>query len=213
MCDCQIMCWGFSSQSATLLPRESYTLVGDIIKMQGETSFTQSEQKCKVNCASSTVTKGQTILTVMYTGKKPMYYNYNQYTLSFQVWYYIFWSHLDVFLYFWSFNTAYCVFGYTARRSDSSVTKTQQFVRGKWVIFWPMKHELLYIQSYSHKGDIWSIKYTLRQLTGNILRSYKMQLCQGVQWRKQQSDIKYLQWCPTWFCLGGYTKQLQEPSI
>jgi len=68
--------------------------------MQGETSFTQSEQKCKVNCASNTVTKGQAILAVMYIGNKPMYYNHNQYIQSLQVSYYIFWSHLDVFLYF-----------------------------------------------------------------------------------------------------------------
>jgi len=143
--------------------------------MQGETNFTQSEQKCKVNCASNTVTNSQAILAVMYTGKKPMYYYYNQYTLSFQVWYYIFWSHLDVFLYFWSFITAYCVFGYTARRSESSVTKTQQFFRGKWVIFWSIKHGLLYIQSYLHRGDIWSIKYTLCQLTGKILHYINLQ--------------------------------------
>jgi len=53
--------------------------------MQGETSFTQSEQECKVNCASNTLTKGQAILAVMYTGNKPIYYNYHQYTQSFQV--------------------------------------------------------------------------------------------------------------------------------
>jgi hypothetical protein len=124
------------------------------------------------NCASNTVTKRQAFLAVMYTGNKPMHHNYNQYTPSFQVWYYIFWSHLDVFLHFWCFITAYCVFGYIARRSESSVITTQQFVRGKWVIFWFIKYGLLYIQSYSHRGDIWSIKYTLCQLTGNILRSY-----------------------------------------
>jgi len=49
--------------------------------MQGETSFTQSEQKCKVNCASNTVTKGQAILAVMYIGNKPMYEGYSKINL------------------------------------------------------------------------------------------------------------------------------------